>query len=112
MEQVSYGPTTCTYGPLHMYNMIFSGQLQKSPLHVLKSPHYMPARDIYDMVRVHCRNLVTVYVKCFHVLYDSYGPPLPSMKQVSYGPSTCTYGPLDMYNIFFQASFERVHCMS
>ena len=33
------------------------------------------------------------HVKCLHILYDSYGPPVPYMEQVSYGPPTRTYGP-------------------
>ena len=34
----------------------------------------MPYLHMYNMIRVHCRNLVTVNVKCLHVLYDSYDP--------------------------------------
>ena len=56
------------------------------------------------MITVHYRNLVTVNVKCLHVLYDSYGPPtlygidiwwspLPYMEQVWYGPLPCMYVP-------------------
>ena len=30
--------------------------------------------SVFDMIRVHCGNLVTVNVKFLHVLYDSYGP--------------------------------------
>ena len=26
------------------------------------------------------------HVKCLHVLYDSYGPPIHYMEKVSYGP--------------------------
>ena len=37
-------------------------------------------------------NLVTVNVKCLHVIYDTYGPPIPYMEQVSWSP-TCTYCP-------------------
>ena len=34
MEQVSYGPLTCMHGAPHVW-YDFSGQFQKSPLHVL-----------------------------------------------------------------------------
>ena len=50
-------------------------------------------------------HIVTLHVKCFHVLYDSYGLPYLIWNRYcmvptcTYGlPPTCMYGPPHMYN--------------
>ena len=54
----------------------FSHQLPAHLLIKLKPPVLgakdIPSPHMYDMIRVHCRNLVTVN--------DSYGPPIPYME--------------------------------
>ena len=39
----------------------------------------------YHIVLTHV-HMVPQHVKCLHVLYDSYGSPIPYMIQVLYGP--------------------------
>ena len=73
----------------HMYDMIFSGQLCKSPLCVLNMTLMVPntlyaigylmvpltlygTGIIWSLPHV---NMVSPHVICLHVLYDSYGPP-------------------------------------
>ena len=72
-----YGPSTCMYGP---------------PPHVQYDVNesYGPPYLTWNVWYRYCMSPTCLYgpphVKCLHVLYDSYGSPIPYMEYVSYVP--------------------------
>ena len=91
MEQVSYGPPTCMYGPHmydmifqpacmvtshvwspHMYDMIFSGQLQKSPLHILTAPKDFSELLCTVIMQYQELSLFTVILNCSYLTISSH----------------------------------------
>ena len=68
-----------------------------------------PFPHMYDMIRVHFRNLVTVnhlwspipYMECRNLVTvnDSYGPPIPYMECGNLVTVNDSYGPHTLYGI-------------
>ena len=104
MEQVLYGPphVKClhvlydSYGPHHtLYG-----------IGILWSPITLYGTGIIWSTM--CTYGFHPHVKCLHVLYDSYGPPSTLYGiGIVWSPHMYVWSPPDMYDMIFQASFER-----
>ena len=119
MEQLSYGPPTsevsscpiwalwshtlygigiissptCMHHPPHvLYN--YYGPHSLYGIGILWSPYLIQNR--YHMVPPHVC-MVPTHVKCLHVLFASYGSPIPYMELVLYGPSHVHMIPLHVH---------------
>ena len=82
MEQGSYGPSTCTYDlPYVLYDSY-------GPTYLIWNRYLMVPITLYrtDTVCFHHVHMVPPQVKWLHVLYDSYGSPIPYIEKVLCGP--------------------------